>query len=57
MATHKHIEKENLNLIIIGLGGTGSRLYSPVCQYLSYLNDYDIKKVTLIDGDDFEAKL
>lgn len=50
------IDKELLNVIIIGLGGTGSRLYSPVCQYLSYLDEYEIKRVILADGDNFEAK-
>jgi len=56
MAKRQYIEKEGINLIIVGLGGTGSRLYSPVCQYLSYLDEYEIKKVTLVDGDNFESK-
>lgn len=40
---------------VVGLGGIGTHLIIPLCRYLSGFNDVDTN-VTLIDGDEFEAK-
>ncbi len=42
------------NIVIVGLGGVGTRLAQPLCQYLAYRSPKTI--VTLIDGDNFEPK-
>lgn len=44
-----------MNLIIIGLGGTGSHLLLPLYQYLQYeKNIFD--SIILVDGDKYEMK-
>lgn len=42
------------NILIIGLGGIGSMLAEPLCRYLAYKTD--LKEITLMDGDRYEAK-
>lgn len=41
---------------VIGLGGIGTHLIVPLCRYLSRLDGDADASVTLIDGDEFEAK-
>jgi molybdopterin/thiamine biosynthesis adenylyltransferase len=42
------------NVVIVGLGGVGTRLAQPLCQYLVY--KHPDSRVILIDGDNFEPR-
>ncbi len=42
-------------ITVIGLGGIGSNLISPLCRYLDSLNEPEIR-IVVIDGDAYEAK-
>jgi hypothetical protein len=42
-----------INLIFIGLGGTGSILLEPLLRLLSYHPIVDLARVTLVDGDEY----
>lgn len=41
---------------VVGLGGIGTHLIVPLCRYLSNLDGNADTSVTLIDGDEFDAK-
>lgn len=41
---------------VIGLGGIGSHLMSPLCRYLDALRESSSSQITVIDGDQYEAK-
>ena len=45
-----------INVIVIGCGGTGSRVIPFIAQYMSTLPEILSPTLTLIDGDDVEAK-
>lgn len=45
-----------INVIVIGCGGTGSRVVPLIAQYMSTLPTLMTPTLTLIDGDDVEAK-
>lgn len=44
-----------VNITVVGCGGTGSQLLSPLMQLCSNVSS-KINKITLVDGDVFEAK-
>jgi molybdopterin/thiamine biosynthesis adenylyltransferase len=45
-----------MNIKVIGLGGIGSHLVSPLCRYLDVSVFQDRVNVVVIDGDHYEAK-
>jgi molybdopterin/thiamine biosynthesis adenylyltransferase len=45
----------DINVKIIGMGGIGTSLVNPLCRYIQYIRAQS-KKITIIDGDEFEAK-
>lgn len=45
-----------MTIKVIGLGGIGSHLISPLCRHLDALTTNDRPKVVLVDGDHYEAK-
>lgn len=44
-----------MNIKVIGLGGIGSNLMSPLCRYLDSLDNPEIR-IVVIDGDAYEAR-
>lgn len=48
-------ENKPLNFKVVGCGGIGTWLLSPLCTYLSYQSGKE-SSVHLIDGDDFEDR-
>jgi hypothetical protein len=45
-----------LRILVIGLGGVGTALLSPLCRYLAYAGVGERIPLMLFDGDDFERK-
>lgn len=42
------------HIVIVGIGGVGSRIAQVICQYLAYQESKPV--ITLIDGDNYEPK-
>lgn len=47
--------KEQLNIIIIGLGGVGTILSERLCRFINFCQDYNAN-IKLVDGDMYEYK-
>jgi molybdopterin/thiamine biosynthesis adenylyltransferase len=45
----------DMNIVIVGLGGVGSILVERVCRYINFSNDIQAH-ILLVDGDSYEAK-
>lgn len=45
----------NIDIVIVGLGGIGSILTGRLCRFLNFSNDLQ-SNILLVDGDDYEVK-